>query len=335
MRRLLHAGFAFAAAFFCAALSASAQPADTEFFRGKTVTYIVAVGPGGGYDAYGRLLTRHLEKYLPETRIIVRNVPGAGHIVGANTIYAARPDGLTIGTFSTGLVYSQLLERQGVRFDLANMSWIGRMAEEARGLVLSSNSELNDAQDLLNAEGPILFATSGIGASNHMETRMLAYALGLDVMLVPNMENGETQMSMVRGEISAVLASESSYDTFIEQGNGKFVLSFAGSDSMFPGAPQARDFIVNEDAVPLFALIETISGLGRLTAGPPGMAPERLAALRQAFNAALADPALRTEAARLVLPINPGPGEEVELKMKQLLDQSPETVALLKQVVAE
>ncbi len=142
-------------------------------------------------------------------------------------------------------------------------------------------------------------------------------------------------MSMVRGEISAVLASESSYDTFIEQGNGRFVLSFAGSDSMFPGTPNARDFIVNEDAVPLFALIETISGMGRLTAGPPNMAPERLAALRQAFDSALSDPDLRSEAEQLVLPINPGSGAEVAEQMRQALDQAPATVALLKEVVAE
>ncbi len=174
MRNWLCAGLAIAAAMLCGPLSAMAQTADTDFFRGKTITYIVAVGPGGGYDTYARLLTRHLSKYLPETRIVVRNVPGAGHIVGTNTIYAARPDGLTIGTFSTGLVYSQLLGREGVRFDLANMSWVGRMAQEARGLVLSGNSDFSTAQDLLNAGGPILFATSGIGASNHMETRMLA-----------------------------------------------------------------------------------------------------------------------------------------------------------------
>jgi tripartite-type tricarboxylate transporter receptor subunit TctC len=335
MRRWLCAGFVIAAAICGGALSASAQNADADFFKGKTITYIVAVGPGGGYDAYARLLTRHLSKYLPETRIVVRNVPGAGHIVGTNTIYAARPDGLTIGTFSTGLVYSQLLEREGVRFDLADMSWIGRMAEEARGLVLSSNSDLRDAEALLHADGPILFATSGIGASNHMETRMLAYALGLDVMLVPNMENGETQMSMVRGEISAVLASESSYDTFIEQGNGRFVLAFAGSDTMFPGTPQARDFIVREDARPLFDLIETISGLGRLTAGPPGMAPGRLSVLRAAFDSALSDPQLISEAEQLVLPINPGTGAEVAQKMRQALDQAPGTVALLKQIVDE
>jgi tripartite-type tricarboxylate transporter receptor subunit TctC len=85
-------------------LSGSTQAADMNQFRGKTITYIVATGPGGGYDTYGRLISRYLQKYLPGSRVVVRNVPGAGHIVGANTIYAAKADGLTIGMFNTGLI---------------------------------------------------------------------------------------------------------------------------------------------------------------------------------------------------------------------------------------
>ena len=335
MRRLVQSGFALTVAFLCGAVSAAAQPADVEFFEGKTVTYIVSVGPGGGYDTYGRMLARYLGKYLPETRFIVRNLPGAGHIVGANTIYTARPDGLTIGTFVTGLIYTQLLERQGVRFDLAQMSWIGRMADEARGLVISKHSGLTTVEDLMNADGPLLLSTAGVGASNHIESLILAYALGLDVRLVPNMVNPEAQMSMVRREVMGVLGSESSFDAFVEQGNGIFMLSIAGGRSGIAGVPRASDFIVREDARPLFNFIETMSELGRLTAGPPDIPPERLAALRQAFNAAVADPDLRSEAARLVLPINPGTGEEVEAKVKTLLDQTPETVALLKRTVLE
>ena len=72
-------------------LAAPAVAADSEMFKGKTITYIVATGPGGGYDTYGRLIARYLQKHLPGSRVLVRNVPGAGHIVGANTIYAAKP----------------------------------------------------------------------------------------------------------------------------------------------------------------------------------------------------------------------------------------------------
>ena len=105
-------------ALLMAAGTVSAQEPNSEFFRGKTLTYIVSTNPGGGYDYYGRLMARYLEKYLPVSRVIVRNVPGAGHIIGANTIYTSRPDGLTIGVFNTGLIYSQLLQASGVRFDL-------------------------------------------------------------------------------------------------------------------------------------------------------------------------------------------------------------------------
>ena len=335
MRNMCFSALAFFAAVFFGAGSAAAQAPDTEFFRGKTVTYIVSAGAGGGYDIYGRLLTRHLPKYMPGTRFVVRNVPGAGHIVGANTIYTARPDGLTIGTFVTGLIYAQLLEQEGIRFDLAEMSWIGRMSEEGRSLVLSNNSEFKTVDDLLNADRPILISTSGIGASNHLETRMLAFALGLDVTLVPNMQNPEAQMSMVRGEVDGVLGSESSFDDFVAQGGGHFVMAIAGERSAIPGVPQAREFITNDAARPLFALIETMAGLGRVQAGPPGIPPERLIVLREAFNQAMQDPELLDEARRLRLPIAPGTGDEVAEDVRSLLDQSPETIALLRQTTME
>src|SRR5258707_1359110 len=83
----------------------AAQGADKaeDFFKGKTITYIVATAPGGGYDTYARLIARYMNKYLPNSKVIIRNIPGAGHVVGTNTLYAAAPDGLTIGTFNTGL----------------------------------------------------------------------------------------------------------------------------------------------------------------------------------------------------------------------------------------
>src|SRR5258705_8489696 len=103
----------------CAALlfCAPAFAATSDMFKGKTITYIVATSPGGGYDTYGRLVARYLQKYLAGSRILVRNVPGAGNIIGANAIYAAKPDGLTIGIFNTGLIYDQLIKRDGVQFD--------------------------------------------------------------------------------------------------------------------------------------------------------------------------------------------------------------------------
>src|ERR1051326_2806361 len=137
---------------------AASAAADMNQFKGKTITSIGATGPGGGYDTYGRLIARYLQKYLPGSRVVVRNVPGAGHIVGANTIYAAKADGLTIGMFNTGLIYDQLIKRQGVLFDLSKFSWIGKAADDTRALMISKSSNLKNIDDIIKSKTPIKFA---------------------------------------------------------------------------------------------------------------------------------------------------------------------------------
>ncbi|MGY9105617.1 MAG: hypothetical protein ACKVG0_03625 [Alphaproteobacteria bacterium] len=114
--------------------------ADASFYQGKTVSYVVATDAGGGYDTYGRMVARYMQKHLPGSRFVVRNVPGAGNIIGTNLIYTARPNGLTIGMFNSGLIYNQLMGTQGIRFDLTKMSWVGKASNQIRVMVIGSNS---------------------------------------------------------------------------------------------------------------------------------------------------------------------------------------------------
>ena len=311
---------------------ASAQDDDdAEFFRGRTITYIVSTAPGGGYDTYARLLVRYMAKYLPETRIVVRNVPGAGNIIGANRIYVARPDGLTFGTFNTGLLYSQMLEMQGIRFDLGQMSWIGKMADEGRTLVLATNSGLDGVQDLITSEETMRLATSGIGAASHIETRMLQEMLGLNVRLITNIVGGDTQLSMLRGEVVGALEAASSNANFVQRGDGKYVLSIAGAHSGLSGVPQARDFVTDPQHLRLLDLVEMIAYVGRPTAGPPGIPPGRLEVLRDAYMQAVSDPELLAQAVILKIPIQPDRGDEVAEKVALILNQPPEVIEVLSQ----
>jgi tripartite-type tricarboxylate transporter receptor subunit TctC len=313
-----------------AGLAASAE-ADTEFFRDKTVTYIVATAPGGGYDTYGRMLARHMQEHLPGSRFLVRNIPGAGQIIGANTIYVSQPDGLTFGIFNTGLIYAQILEQEGVRFDLGRMSWIGKMAEEGRSLAISGNSDFETVEDLLNAEMPIMLSAAGIGSASYIETRIMADVMDLDVQIITGFDGGETQLSMLRGELDGVLGAASSNLEFVERGDGKFLLSIAGARSQIPGVPQVREYATDSETLRLLNLVETMAELGRLTAGPPGIPSARLRALRDAFNAAIADPDLHADAERMQIPVTAGTGEEVEQKVMMLLDQPPEVVERLRE----
>src|SRR3954467_15291700 len=128
--------------------SAALAQSEADFFKGKTVNYIIATAPGGGYDYYGRLVAEYMQKHIPGSTFVVRNVPGAGHIVGANTIYASKPDGLTIGTFNTGLIYNQLVGLDGLKADLTKMSWLGKASTDPRAVVISVNSPIKTFADL-------------------------------------------------------------------------------------------------------------------------------------------------------------------------------------------
>ncbi|HXJ03049.1 MAG TPA: tripartite tricarboxylate transporter substrate-binding protein [Micropepsaceae bacterium] len=308
----------------------AANAADMGQFRGKTITYIVATSPGGGYDTYGRLIARYLQKYLTGSRVVVRNVPGAGHIVGANTIYAAKADGLTIGMFNTGLIYDQLIKRQGVLFDLDKFSWIGKAADDTRVLMVSKSTPFKTIDDIIKAKATIKFASSGVGSAAYNDTKILADALHLNVQIVPGFSGNEAEMSMLRNEVVAEVGTAESMEQFVKQGHGFFALALSGDPKALPGVPRARDYVKDEHGKRLLSLVETLSEIGRLTAGPPGIPANVLAAEREALDATMKDPQFLAEAKKLDLDIDPAPGDVVEMRIKAALNQPPETVAALK-----
>lgn len=302
------------------------------FFRGKTITYIVATSPGGGYDTYGRLVARYMNKYLPDSKIIVRNLPGAGHIIGADTIYAAKPDGLTIGTFNTGLIYMQLLRAPGVRFDLTKMSWIGKAAADPRVLVVSRKSGITDVDQLLDpTKSPAILFAAGMGSAGYLDTRLAAFAIHLNVRLIPGYGGSEGTMSMLRGETEGTIGSESSYAQFVRQGDGSYLLQFGGPPD--GRIPQAMPLAKTPDAQKLLSLIAAESEISRLTAGPPGIPSDRLKLLRTVYLEALDDPGLRAQARRMDAPIDPSGGRRVQQVIDRALQLPPSTLRLLRQAV--
>jgi len=295
------------------------------FFNGKTITYIVATEPGGGYDTYGRLIGKYLEKHLG-AQVVIRNLPGAGHIVGTNTLYASAPDGLTIGTFNTGLIYAQILEQEGVPFDLRRMEWIGKAAADPRALLLASNSGLATYDDLRKASEPVKFASAGIGSAAYTDTRLIASAFDLNVDVIPGFNGNEGELAMLRGEIAAQVGALSSLKPFVDNGYGTFALVIGGQ---VEGVPAAIDLAETDKARSIVSLVTALSELARLTAAPPGTPADRVAELRDGYAAAVADPELLAEAARLDIPIEPAVGDDVAELVTAALNQSPETVAII------
>jgi tripartite-type tricarboxylate transporter receptor subunit TctC len=315
-----------------AAVAASPSQAQqgAEFFKGKTVTYIVATAPGGGYDAYGRLVAEYMQKYLPGSTFVVRNMPGAGHVIGANAIYASRPDGLTIGTFNTGLIYNQLIGLEGVRFDLTKMSWIGKAASDPRVITCAEHTPIKTFADLRSAKDVVKFATAGIGSASYVETVMLTNSLRLPAKVLTGYNGNQDQLAMRRKEIDCTVASRSTYEQFVDNKYGRFIAQVGGSDK---DVPQLAPMVSDADAKQLITLIQSQTDIVRFTAGPPGIAADRLEALRTAYRQALEDKELQAKAEKLERPVDPSYGEDVAKAVGEALKQTPETVALLKQAM--
>jgi tripartite-type tricarboxylate transporter receptor subunit TctC len=307
----------------------SASAASNDMFRGKTITYIVATTAGGGYDTYGRMIARYMPKYLPGSRIIVRNVPGAGNIIGANAIYTARPDGTTIGMFNTGLIYNQLIGSAGMNFDIAKFTWLGKAATEARAVVLSTNSGIKSFDDMLRARD-VKFATSGVGTASYFDTRILADALKLNIQVVNNFTGNTGELSMRRGEVAGQIGTVESLEQFVKSGAGFYALEISGSQAKLPGVPNVAQYAKEERAKKLVALLQAMSELGRLQAAPPGVPAETLAVLRTAMEQTIKDPGFVADSEKLNLPIDFLPGDVVTEKIRAALMQPGDVVTALK-----
>src|SRR5215207_6027054 len=131
------------------AASAAAQDSEQAYFAGKTVRFVVGFGPGGGYDAYARMLAPYLSKVLGAT-VIVENRPGAGGLVALNGVYIAPADGLTMMIVNgTAAVFSQLTDLQGARYDLDKIGYIATLSAPPSLWTVSPHHEVKTISEAL------------------------------------------------------------------------------------------------------------------------------------------------------------------------------------------
>ncbi len=308
--------------------AAHAQVQASGYYSGKTVTYIVATAPGGNYDSYGRLIAEYMQRHLKGSTFIVKNMPGAGHLIGANAIYASKPDGLTVGTFNTGLIYTQIAGHKGIRFDLKNMAWIGKAATDPRVVVVASQSSVQTFDDIVSSKDILNFATSGPGGANYVEILGLAATMKLPLKMLSGYNGTDDQLAMRRGEITGTIASRSSFDQVIKNGYGRYISQFGGLEK---DLPQMITLVKGDDARRLVELITVQGDIARLTAAPPGTPAPQLNELRAAYKMALEDDELRARAKKSEMPIEPLYGDDVAKAVATSLQQPPRVVELLRE----
>jgi tripartite-type tricarboxylate transporter receptor subunit TctC len=319
---------------FSAPLYAAAP--DYDFYKGKVINYIVATKPGGGYDAYARVIAKYMPKYIPGlTAVIIKNMPGAGHIIGANETYLSKPDGLTMGTFNTGLIYSQILKQPGIRFDLRKYSWVGKANSDQRVLVVGNKTPYKTIQDIINSKEVLKMAASGVGSSAYNENILAAAALGTkNMQTVPGYAGREGEMAIMRGEVAGTNGAYTGLLGFIKAGECRVLLQIgAKKHKDLPNVPLASDLKLSPQGAALFRLIVAVNELGRVTGAPPKVPPARLQALREAYKKVLMNPEFIKEMGQMGMDLDPGFGDEVTKLMEAAINQPAENVTLLRSLI--
>lgn len=313
------------------------------FYRDKTIRVIVATGAGGGFDTYARTIARHMGKHIPGSpTIIVENMPGAGHLIGANHVYkVAKPDGLTLGNFIGTLLLGQLLGRPGVEFDARRFEWIGVPVSDTDTCALTKASGITSLEKWREAKTPVKLGGVGTGDSTDTTTNILKASLKLPIQLVSGYKGtAAIRLAAEGGEIAGMcgIAWESLKVTWrkaLDAGDAVVVLQTTPkAHPDLPNVPLAMELAKTDEARHLIqAGVHDMSAIMRPYMLPPGTPKERVQILREAFQETLKDPEFVADAKKSQLDIRPLAGEEMEKIVNGLFKLDPATVARLKEIL--
>jgi tripartite-type tricarboxylate transporter receptor subunit TctC len=160
-------------------LGTSATVLAEDFYKGKVIRFVLGFSPGGGYDTYTRAIARHFGKHVPGNPIIVvQNRTGAGSMIAANYVSKrARPDGLTVGIWSSDLVLRQALGQRGFQFDPRKLNWIGTPTQDTPACAVMAFTGLRTLDDILKSKEPLKVGSTGSGTTDGLP-RILNNVLG-------------------------------------------------------------------------------------------------------------------------------------------------------------
>jgi len=331
---------------FALLVVASTTALGEEFYKGKTILIVVASPPGGGYDTYTRAVAPHIGKYIPGNPTpIVQNMVGAGHLDTAHYIYnRAKPDGLTVGVWNSGLVLRQALGDKSVKFKADQFGWIGAPHKGSPTCAIMGFTGLRTLKDVLNSKKPIKIGATSPGVTPWDLPKILNLTLGTKLDVIPGYEGTpRVRVALQIREVDGVCMSWESMRVMASA-----MLDAKGDDKLIPfithgnpqdpevkDLPRLNEVVKGEESRAILNAWLPQHDFQRPLTLPPGTPNERLGMLRKAFKATLEDPEFLAEAKRSELVIDYVSGEEIEKFVAQILAISPRTKKSLQFLVRE
>jgi tripartite-type tricarboxylate transporter receptor subunit TctC len=318
-------------------VAASLPASADDFYKGRRIDIVVGGNAGGVYDVVARSLARHMPKYIDGApNMVVQNMPGAGSLKAAEWAATVAPqDGTSIVALYPGALTQPIIENdRKFRFDPATLKYIGSADSGARMCVTYATSGTKTFEDAQKRE-TIIGASAG-GGSTFDYAWMVKNLTGAKLKIVAGYKGTpDLELAMERGEIDGMCgyglaALRAEKPDWFRDKKINFLVQFStrpDRELTALGAPDIAKFVSgdNRKAVDLIIAQQDFS---RPYIAPPGTPAARVAILRKAFDAAIADPEMKSEFERLNSPLTPVSGADLEKMVTQLIATPPAVAAL-------
>jgi tripartite-type tricarboxylate transporter receptor subunit TctC len=322
-----------------AVLFAAAVPADAEsvgtFYKDKKIRVILSAGPGGGYATFAGVLMKHMGRYIPGSPgFIKQHRQGAGGLVAANWLYHKAPkDGSVIALIHRGAISTlPIFNAENVRYDPTKFNWIGSMNASIGFCVAWHTQPVKTFADVLTK--PLIVGGIAAGSDTDNFPRVFNNIFGAKFKLITGYSSGQAiNLAMERGEVqgrcgwswSSITATRGDWLR-----DKKITLLAQVSLAKHPKlkqVPIVTEFATTKAQRDILELILAPQAMGRPFLAPPGVPADRLKALQTAFNAAMTDRGLLTEAKKRKVEIVPMSGKEIEALITKIYAIPKDVVA--------
>jgi tripartite-type tricarboxylate transporter receptor subunit TctC len=312
-----------------------------EFYKDKTITFIVGYSPGGSFDQYARLIARHFGKYIPgEPTTVVQNMTGAGGIIAANHLFnVVKPDGLTVGAWAAPLVLQHVMGNDAIKFDGRKFGYLGVPSPYDTACHFNRESGIKTPEDWFAAKRPVKISSIGPGTSTSDVPKLVHAALGLPLQIVEGYKGGaEARLAVESGEVESFCgswqATKTAWRSALESGKIRVVLQITlKSHPELKDVPLAIKYARNDDARLLLTIADSTHGYQFPFSVAPGTPPDRLKLLQDAFIKTLKDPELLAEATKAQIEIAPVDGPAIAKAFASLYELTPSMIAKLKDIL--
>lgn len=337
MKRLQTAAIAVLfSAYGVAATSAGAQT-PAEFFAGKTITITAATGAGATYGVHGRLLAETMKKYIPgNPNIIMQFMPGGGGAKMANYMYNVAPrDGTHIGFPLKYIAVNQALGRSGLKYDAAKFGYLGSL-----GPINSVVALLKDKAPVDTLAGAksreVIMASTGKSSETFITPTLMNNLLGTKFKVVTGYRGMKgVELAMAKGEAHGRAGSWDSLKAgqpeWISQKKVSLIaLSGLARNWDLPDVPTLIELASKPEDKDTLRFFGNGNAVGWLFITPPEVPADRVAALREAFDKTMKDPAYVAAVSGRKLDLKPVSGEQVTKLINQTLAVTPEQLVRIR-----